>query len=122
MNRMKVGIFFIVSGRLVMDAVPTSEGEPYGKAIQYGGHYDFWEKLVPKSPEEKKLKARAYDAYPRGRVIFFPDTEKNCVYADKCLDGALAIVTERFELQNAEVEFRHDEHYKCSQCNPGFMD
>lgn len=43
----KVGIFFIVDGESLVDAVPLEAAEPYGDALQHGGHYEFWESLVP---------------------------------------------------------------------------
>jgi len=81
----KVGIFFFVDGEIIMDTVPVENGEPYGDAIQHGGHYEFWEKLVPKTLAERRFKARAYDAYPRGRVVFFPNRKKYVLYGDRCI-------------------------------------
>lgn len=107
-----------------MDAVPEREAEPYGDALQHGGHYDLWESLVPKTATEKKLKARAYDAYPRGRVVFFPAEEMFRVYMDKCLTaGDLTVIRERFGLINSiKVEIKGDEHYKCAGCSRNFME
>ncbi len=69
---MKIGIFFKVEARFLIDAVSVDSGEPYGAAIQHGGHYVFHESLVPMNPLERRFKSRDYDFYPRGRVVFFP--------------------------------------------------
>ena len=92
----QVGIFFYVECEIITDAVPVESGEPYGEAVQHGGHYDHWDSLVPKNTAERKLKARAYDAYPRGRVIHFPKPKIYRLYADRCLKAAaLNVVKEK---------------------------
>jgi len=120
----KVGIYFFVDGAIIMDAAPIEKGEPYGDAIQYGGHYEFWESLTPKTLAERKFKARAYDAYPRGRVVYFPKRKKYRIYHDPCLklNAELIIVTKKFELEGADIEFGKDEHYKCACCNSHFLE
>lgn len=120
----KVGIFFIVDGESLVDAVPLEAAEAYGDALQHGGHYEFWESLVPKTATEKKLRARAYDAYPRGRVVYFSVEEMFRVYMDKCLTaGTLEVIRERFGLMGSiQVEVKGDEHYRCAGCNPNYMD
>jgi len=120
----KVGIFFFIDGEILLDAVPVENGEPYGNAIQHGGHYEFWETLVPKTLTERKFKARAYDAYPRGRVVYFPEKNKYCIYHDRCLklNTDVTTVIEKFGLEGADIELEKDEHYKCAGCNPYFMD
>ena len=120
----KVGIFFFVDSKIIMDTVPVDKGEPYGDAVQHGGHYDFWKSLVPKTMAEKKFKARAYDAYPRGRVVYFPKRKRYRIYHDLCLklNAELIIVTEQFNLKDVAIEFGKDEHYKCAVCNDNFLD
>ena len=120
----RVGIFFFVGKEILMDAVPAAEGEPYGDAIQHGGHYEFWESLAPKTLAERKFKARPYDAYPRGRVIYFPKKKKYRIFHDLCLklNVELIIVAEKFKLADVDRELENDEHYKCSRCNPHFLD
>lgn len=120
----KVGIFWVVKMEqkdlVIADAVPYEKGEPYGVAIQYGGHYDFWEMLKPKSEVEKLLKSRSYDTYPRGRVVFFPDTGTFCVYLDGCLTvDNLAAIFHLFKLDSKKfrITLRRDGHYQCAVCN-----
>jgi hypothetical protein len=119
-----VGIFFFVDSVIVLDQVPVERGEPYGNAVQYGGHYEFWERLRPKTRMERKFKTRAYDAFPRGRVVYFPSKNKYVIYYDECLGLSVELkaVTQKFELEGRDITFAKDEHYKCSKCNPYFLD
>jgi hypothetical protein len=120
----KVGIFFFVDSAILFDRVPVERGDPYGNAVQYGAHYEFWNSLRPKTSTETKFKARAYDAFPRGRVVYFPEKDEYFIYYDECLriNVDLKVVAEKFQLEESHVEFANDEHYKCSKCNPYFMD
>jgi len=115
----KVGIFFFINSKILVDAVSVENGEPYGDAIQYGEHYNFWDLLIPRNDVERAFKGRAYDAYPRGRVIFFSNTRQFCVYVDRCLKKKqLGAIFLEFGLETADVKF--DAHYKCARCNPHF--
>ena len=117
----KVGIFFVVENHLVIDAVPVDQGEPYGKTIGHGSHYALWDSLVPRTPREHRFKARAYDASPRGRVVYFPREQHYVLYADACLaHDTLQALAAHFGL-TAPVLAR-DEHYQCATCNPNFLD
>ncbi len=68
----KVGIFWSIDDVIVGDGLYLQEAEEYGDALQYGEHYDFWEKLKPVNDTQMKLKSHAYDFYPRGRMVCFP--------------------------------------------------
>lgn len=115
----RVGIFFFVGDKILMDAVPAEKGEPYGNAMQHGSHYEFWKSLVPQTMIERRFKARAYDAYPRGRVVYFPDRQKYRIYADSRLTmDEITLISELFELIGVNIEIETDEHYRCAKCNP----
>lgn len=70
MNQAKVGIFFVVQGHLLIDTTQLEQGDPYGDAINFSGHFDYWEALNPKSAVEQLFKNHAYDHFPRGRVVY----------------------------------------------------
>lgn len=121
MNTPKVGIFFVVKNQVLFDAVAVQQGERCDNFIEHGGHYDFWDKLIPRNEIEQAFKDRAYDAYPRGRVVYFIREQKFRLYADSCLSSNdLQLVKEVFGIKNA-VRAK-DEHYQCASCNPDFMD
>ncbi|MCG6536729.1 MAG: hypothetical protein L7F78_18985 [Syntrophales bacterium LBB04] len=120
-----VGIFYLIDNKVLFDAVPTAEGEPYGDAIQHGSHYDFWEALIPKTDFERQFKVRSYDAYPRGRVIFFPRKNVYRVYYDDkciCFSDDMPCILDCFGLDDVKIEFLNDEHYQCAGCNPHYLD
>lgn len=120
---MKVGIFFKVESDLLVDFVSVGSGEPYGEAIQFGGHHEFWEKLRPSNLCERRFKAHAYDYYPRGRVVYFPRRNIYVLYTDRCLTAEdIHTVAKVFELENHVFEVAGDAHYRCARCNPHYMD
>jgi hypothetical protein len=52
-NPAKIGIFFVVQGDLLIDTAPLKQGEIYGDAINFSGHFDYWESLKPTSAVEQ---------------------------------------------------------------------
>jgi hypothetical protein len=118
-----IGIFFKVGSNFLIDAVPLAEGEPYGDAIGYSGHYDFHENFEPSTPPEHRFKAHDYDYYPRGRVVCFPKRNSFTLYADPCLtaDDISRIIC-LFALDGQTVEVAGDEHYRCSTCNKSYLE
>lgn len=120
---MKVGIFFKIQNDFLTDEVNVDAGEPYGEAIQHGGHHEFWEKLRPSNLRERQFKAHAYDYYPRGRVVYFPKAKTYRLYSDRCLSAEdICAVVGAFKLEGQPLEVAADEHYRCACCNPYYMD
>jgi hypothetical protein len=113
----RVGIFWIVHGEVITDAVPLSRGYQYGAALEHGGHWEYWEKFVPVTHEQVLLKTSEYDHYPRGRVVYFPQRRRFVVYADRCLwtSRHQAGVQEAFQLLYLP-RFTADDHYRCPEC------
>ena len=63
----QVGIFWVLNRRLLTDATPVSQGEPYGECLTHPrGHLDVWTGCRPTSlvPEEME-----YEEPRRGRVV-----------------------------------------------------
>lgn len=119
----KVGIFFKIDNVYLVDAVPLAEGEPYGAAIQYGGHYDFHESYEPSTPNGRRFKAHDYDYYPRGRVVYFPQNNTYILYTDPCLTSEdLRKIIILLDLNGQSVEFVEDEHYRCAHCNKCYLE
>jgi len=119
-----VGIYFFVGKEILIDTVPLSEGEKTEISIDHkGSHHAFWENLTPKNAAEKMFKSRAYDAFPRGRVLFHLKRNKFIIYRDRCLgDEQVRIVMGKFGLNPAECDIEYDAHYRCAGCNPLQMD
>lgn len=113
-----VGIFWCIGESVFGEAVLLGKAEPYGDALQHGGHYDFWQDFKPETVEECKLKAHAYDYYPRGRVVYFQSRGLFRLYVDNCLSAEkLQIVVDFFHLGRVPLEIESDKHYQCARCN-----
>ena len=64
----KVGIFWLVGERLILDASPLSEAEPYGDCLTHrNSHIEYWteQQSLGTAPREKE-----YEGAPRDRVVF----------------------------------------------------
>lgn len=121
MQTPSVGIFFMVEQQLLIDAVPLEQASAYGDHQTHGGHYEFWEHFTPKTRLEQQFKNRAYDAYPRGRVVYAIKQKHFYCYADRCLTtDVLRHIAKAFGLKTMVAA--HDEHYQCATCNPLFLE
>ena len=119
----KVGIYWSVDDVIVGDAVYLHEAESYGDALQHGGHHDFLEKLHPTTEAERKLKSHAYDYYPRGRMVCFPERQTVRLYVDRCMDNdVLNQALDFFEHQEYRIEIENDAHYRCAGCNRHYLE
>ena len=121
MTEGKVGIFFVVNGELIIDTVPVAQGELYGDAFGFSGHHDFWQALVPQNPTENRFSDHAYDYYPRGRVVYFKESDRFLLYADRCLTN-LQIEKVALSFYLPYYKLARDEHYQCAKCNPDYLD
>jgi len=120
---MKVGIFFKVSNEFLLDAVPVEAAEPYGEALQFGGHYDYHELLRPALQLERSFKAHDYDYFPRGRVVFFPKRNTFALYTDPCLTpDDISRLIKLFDIEGQATEVAGDEHYRCAKCNKSYLE
>ena len=119
----KVGIFWSVNGVIIGDAVEPEAAETYGEALQHGGHYEYWDNLVPTTGQERKFKSHAYDFYPRGRMVLFPERQTSRLYVDRCMDkDTIQAALHFFGHQVFRGEIEKDEHYQCAGCNRHYME
>jgi hypothetical protein len=126
MAQPSVGIFFLVGDTWLIDAVPVADGEPYGDAVEHGGHYDLWEAMKPRTPAERRFAAHDYDYFPRGRVVYFPTTKTYRVYVDNCLTSAQrAELLVEFALAGESAMFEGNDdgtHYVCATCSRNYLE
>lgn len=119
----KVGMFWCIGERVIGEAVPLSEAEPYGDALQHGGHYDFWLNLKPRTEAECRLKSHSYDYYPRGRVVYFQSRQQFRLYVDRCLNVETQKAIIDFSgLAETQLEIERDTHYQCVGCNSDYLE
>jgi len=116
----KVGIFWLIGERLILDASFLSETEAYGDCLTHrNSHIDYW-------TEQQRLggvpKEMEYEEAPRGRVVFNKKTERFMLYADRCILDKKPVVNrirELMQLPSDRTDVRtdgHFGHYKCYRC------
>lgn len=118
-----IGIFFLINNKLLVDTVNLAQAKPYDQYLEHGGHYDYWLHLRPTTTTEYLFKSRAYDAFPRGRVVFMPTQKRFVLYADNCIKRTqMLAIAKAFSIHKTQLLLMRDEHYQCAACNPYFFD
>jgi len=116
----RVGIFWIVDGKSVIDSAAISEAEPYGDHLTHPrGHADVWEQYqrLGKVPLESE-----YEEFPRGRVKYNTKTRRFSLLADKCILKDKNIVSKimaALNLPSKKTDKETDSHYRCFACLHG---
>lgn len=97
--------------------VPLSHASEYGNALEHGGHWEYWDKLLPQTSNQFLLKDHEYDRFPRGRVLYFKNKQKIVVYADRCLWELQSqrMVQSAFGIHSS-IQFVADSHYRFPSC------
>jgi len=113
----KVGIFWLVNGKLIVDITPISHAESYGDCLGHAkSHLEYWTELqranlIPQDAE--------YEDSPRGRVVFNTTTGQYIFYADKCIREKSKVVHKilrDFALPEDGTVLTGDGHYRCRVC------
>jgi len=118
----RLGIFWLVNGKLLIDSAPLSKCEQYGDHLNYpGSHIDVWERWrrTAKVPPESE-----YEEFPRGRVAYHAKPEHFTLFADKCILKHKDLITAiKSELRlPKKTALGTDPHYRCFQCLHGTED
>lgn len=112
----RLGIFWVVNGRLLSDSVPLSESEQRGDYRDYpGSHLDKWTEWarIGKAPAESE-----YDEFPRGRITHDTKNEHFNLFADRCIlkrKDLIAGIRKEFHLPK-QTSLGTDPHYRCHKC------
>ncbi|MFT8679219.1 hypothetical protein [Gluconacetobacter sp.] len=115
-----IGIFWVISengcSRFLVDRLPVSQGERYGDAITWGGHYEFWEQIQSENQNRSLSKVpqwSEYEEWPRGRVIYNTREKIFVVYADRKLltNEMKRAICEEFSLPLSNTRYSADSHY-----------
>jgi hypothetical protein len=112
----RLGIFWYVHGKLIIDGAPLSEAEPYGEHRTHPrSHIDVWEQFqqVGKAPRESE-----YEEYPRGRVMYHPASGEFSILADRCILNQKNLIVQIRDALHlpAKTKIGPDPHYKCFKC------
>ena len=79
----RLGIFWLVNGKLLIDSAPLSECERYGDHLNYASsHISVWERWqqIGKAPVESE-----YEEFGRGRVLADMKAKTFTLLADRCI-------------------------------------
>jgi hypothetical protein len=113
----RVGIFWLLNGKLITDSMPLGEAEPYGDHLTHPrSHIDVWEqwRLGGKVPGESE-----YEEFPRGRVMYNTKTQRFTLLADRCIlrdKEAVSRIMSELHLPVESTGKGTDAHYRCSAC------
>jgi hypothetical protein len=110
-----VGIFWWLSGKLIVDSTPLSAAERYANSLTHSpGHPKCWRALQSKGLIPVDLE---YDEVPRGRVNYDLLNDKFLVLFDTCISAkAIRQVIARMNIPEGKVVKSSDLHYRCPRC------
>lgn len=118
----RLGIFWLVGGKLLIDSAPLSECEIYGDHLNYpGSHIRVWEcwQQIGKVPVESE-----YEEYARGRVMCDMKSKSFTLLADRCIlkrSDFIAAIRKELHLPK-QTSLGTDPHYRCFTCLHGAKD
>ena len=79
----RVGIFWLVDGKLLIDSTLLSAAEKYEDfRIHSGNHVSVWEKFQQNGTAPREME---YEEAPRGRVMYNTKSRRFTLLADKCI-------------------------------------
>lgn len=111
-----VGIFFTTPEGVILHLCPLEKGEKYGDFINYPhSHDEVWQKHYA-----SEFDGKAFDFFPRGRIIFHKPSGMYHAYHDGCT-GAIAMILSNY-YDHTKFVGKRDIHYKCRWCNPEYID
>ena len=119
----RVGIFWLIDGKPLIDSTPLSQAEPYGDHLTHPrGHAEVWEQYqrVGTAPSDME-----YEESPRGRVIYHTKTRRFTFLADPCIlkdKSMVSTIMSAMNLPNKSTDKGTDAHYRCSACPPARWD
>jgi hypothetical protein len=115
----RVGIFWLVGKRLIIDTTPLSEAGKYGDfAIHEGDHVTHWAEMEKRGEVPR---GSAYEEHPRGRANFNTKSQRFTLYADACILRKKRAVAKLMSLMHLpdDTALSTDEHYRCFRCLAG---
>jgi len=113
----RLGIFWLVGGKLIMESAPISAAEPYGGPADASSESQrsVGNSISGLDPFPADMK---YDQPPRGRVMFDTRSQRFTVLADLCIlrnkSIARRIMSELKLPKNTKTNA--DSCYRCSAC------
>jgi len=119
----RVGIFWLVNGKLLIDSTPLGRAQPYGDHLTHSrGHDRVWGKSQQKGIVSTDIE---YDEPPRGRVVYHAKTRRFALLADRCILRDKAVVQKimsDLNLRSGNTGKGTDAHYRCFACLHGSVE
>lgn len=115
----RVGIFWLVGSRLIIDTTALSAAGKYGDFKIYDGdHVTLWAEMERRGEVPR---GSAYEEHPRGRVNFNTKTQRFTLFADACILRKKSVVKKLLRLMHLpdDTALSTDEHYRCFRCLAG---
>lgn len=115
----RVGIFWLVDKRLVIDTTPLSEAGKYGDfKIYEGDHVTLWTEMEKRGDVPRDTD---YEEHPRGRVNFNTKTQRFTLFLDRCILRKKNVVKKLMRLMHlpSDTAQSTDGHYRCYRCLAG---
>jgi hypothetical protein len=116
----RVGIFWLVDGKLVMDSTSLSMSEHYGGfKIHPADHCSVWEKLQQGGAVPAVVE---YEECPRGRLMYDTMARRFRLLADRCIlknTGIIRDIISKMNLPSKNTDMGTDSHYRCFRCLHG---
>ena len=112
----RVGIFWLVGTRLIIDTTPLSEAGKYGDFKIYDGdHVTLWAEMEKRGEVPR---GSDYEEHPRGRVNFNTRTQRFTLFADAGILRKKNVVRKLMSVMHLpdDTAFSTDEHYRCFRC------
>ena len=113
----RVGIFWVVNGKSLIDSTPLSEAEPYGDYLTHPrGHAEVWEQYQQTGAVPSDME---YEESPRGRVMYNTKTRRFTLLADHCILKDKILVRKIMQALHLSqnTQLGADSHYRCSSCS-----
>jgi len=110
----KVGIFWVVRGKLITIGIPATEGVGYGAYLIFEpSHHDTWMELQASGVMPQDCE---YEEHPRGRITLHRQDEAFLLLADKCILGnkrMIGQIMDEMHLPRNRTVIDADSHYRC---------
>jgi hypothetical protein len=112
----RLGIFWLVGGKLVLASTPLDDCELYGEVLnEPRSHVDYWVQLQANETVPRDME---YEEAPRGRIVYNVKTKQFTLMADRCIlarhDMVKRLLSELHLPKSTKLDT--DYHYRCSVC------
>jgi hypothetical protein len=112
----RVGIFWLVGQRLVIDTMPLSKASKYGDCKIYeGDHISRWSEMEKRGEVPR---GSDYEEHTRGRANFNMKTQQFNLFLDRCIMRKKDVVKKLMRLMHlpSNTTLSADAHYRCFRC------